>query len=61
MEGFLSPSTRLELLRFRNWEEWFAEVAEGVCGAETGATSVRITHSHDLGTSQSPAAAPPPQ
>src|SRR5262249_23633510 len=25
--GILCPSTRRELLRLRNWKEWFAEVA----------------------------------
>jgi hypothetical protein len=33
MEEFFSPSTRLELLRFRHWEEWFAEVAGESIGA----------------------------
>jgi hypothetical protein len=42
MEKFLSPSTRLELQRFRNWEEWFAEVAEGTDDREVGATDQRI-------------------
>jgi hypothetical protein len=38
----------LEPLRFRDWEEWFAVVVEGVYRAETGATSVRTAHSSDL-------------
>jgi len=48
MEKFLSPSTRLELQRFRNWEEWFAEVAEGTDDREVGATGVRSANSPDL-------------
>jgi hypothetical protein len=43
MEKFLSRSTRLELQRFMNWEEWLAEVTEGTYDAETGAISVRST------------------
>jgi hypothetical protein len=48
MEEFFSPSTRLELLRFRNWKALFAEIAEGAYGAETDATSVRTARSPDL-------------
>jgi hypothetical protein len=54
MEKFLSPSTRLELLRFMNWEECLAEVAEGTDDGETGATVVRST-------TNPVSAAPPPQ
>jgi hypothetical protein len=54
MEKFLSPSTRLELQRFMNWEEWLAEVTEGTLDAETGAISVRST-------TNPASAAPPPQ
>jgi hypothetical protein len=43
MAQFLSPSTRLELQRFLNWEEWLVEVTEGTYDAETGAISVRST------------------
>jgi hypothetical protein len=32
MEEFFSPSTRLELLRFKHWEEWSAEVARESIG-----------------------------
>jgi hypothetical protein len=53
MENFLSPSTRLELLRFMNWEEWLAEVTDGMYDAETSAISVRST--------TNPASAAPPQ
>jgi hypothetical protein len=64
MEKFLSPSTRLELQRFMNWEEWLAEVTEGTYDAETGAISVRSPNSPDLifdiAASQSGPAAPPP-
>jgi hypothetical protein len=60
----LSPSTRLELQRFMNWEEWLAEVTEGTYDAETGAISVRSPNSPDLifdiAASQSGPAAPPP-
>jgi hypothetical protein len=45
MEEFFSPSTRLELLRFKNLEEWFSEVAEEAYGSETGPASARATHS----------------
>jgi hypothetical protein len=65
MEKFLSPSTRLELQRFRNWEEWFAEVAEGTDDREVGATGLRSANSPDLvfgiAAGQSRPAAPPPQ
>jgi hypothetical protein len=39
MAQFLSPSTRLELRRFLNWEEWVVEVTEETY-AETSAISV---------------------
>jgi hypothetical protein len=48
MEKFLSPSTRLELLRYMNWEEWLAEVAEGADDGVTGATIVRTANRPDL-------------
>jgi hypothetical protein len=48
MAQFLSPSTRLELHRFMNWEEWLAEVTEGTYDAETGPISVRSPNSPDL-------------
>jgi hypothetical protein len=64
MEKFLSPSTRLELQRFMNWEEWLAEVTEGTYDAETGAISVRSPNSPDLifdiAADQSRPALPPP-
>ena len=65
MAQFLSPSTRLELHRFLNWEEWLAEVTEGVDDREVGATGVRSANSPDLvfgiAAGQSRPAAPPPQ
>jgi hypothetical protein len=39
----LSPSTRLELQRFLNWEEWLVEVTEGIDDREVGATGARST------------------
>jgi hypothetical protein len=54
MEKFLSPSTRLELQRFMNWEEWLAEVTEEMYDAENGAISVRPT-------TNPASAAPPPE
>lgn len=39
----LSPSTRLELHRFLNCEEWLVEVTEETYDVETGAFSVRPT------------------
>jgi hypothetical protein len=50
----LSASTRLELHRFLNWEEWLAEVTEGTDDREVGATGVRST-------TNPASAAPPPQ
>jgi hypothetical protein len=44
----LSPSTRLELHRFLNWEEWLVEVTEGTDDREVGATGVRSANSPDL-------------
>ena len=44
----LSPSTRLELQRFLDWEEWLAEVTEGIDDGEVGTTGVRSTNSPDL-------------
>jgi hypothetical protein len=65
MEKFLSPSTRLELLHFRNWGEWLAEISEGTCDAETDVISVRSADSPDLvfgiAAGRSYPAAPPPQ
>jgi hypothetical protein len=65
MEKFLSPSTRLELHRFMNWEEWLSEVTEGTYDAETGAVSVRSPNSPDLifdiAAGKSRPAAPPRQ
>jgi hypothetical protein len=65
MEKFLSPSTRLELLRFRNWGEWLAEVSERTCDAKTDVVSGRSAESPDLifdiAAGQSYPAAPPPQ
>jgi hypothetical protein len=54
MGKFLSPSTRLELQRFMNWEEWLAEVTEGIDDRETSAINVRST-------TNPTEAAPPPQ
>jgi hypothetical protein len=51
MAQFLSPSTRLELQRFLNWEEWLVEVTEETY-AETSAISV--------GSTTNPASAAPP-
>lgn len=48
MKKFLSPSTRLELLRFMNWEELLAEVAEGADDGVTGATIDRTANRPDL-------------
>jgi hypothetical protein len=48
MKKFLSPSTRLELLRFMNWEELLAEVAEGADEGVTGAAIVRTANRPDL-------------
>ena len=48
MKKFLSPSTRLELLRFMNWEELLADVAEGADDGVTGATIVRTANRPDL-------------
>jgi hypothetical protein len=63
MGKFLSPSTRLELQRFMNWEEWLAEVTEGTDDREVVATGVRSANSLDLvfdiAASQSRPAAPP--
>jgi hypothetical protein len=53
MAQFLSPSTRFELHRFMNWEEWLAEVTEETYDAETRAISVRST--------TNPASAAPPR
>ena len=65
MAQFLSPSTRLELHRFMNWEEWLEEVTEGTYDAEAGAISVRSPNSPDLifdiAAGQSCPAAPSPE
>src|SRR5260370_36500497 len=65
MEKFLSPSTRLELLRFRNWGEWLAADSEGKCDAENEAVKVRAADRPDvafgIAARQSRTRAPPAQ
>jgi len=43
MEEFFSSSTRLELLRFKHWEEWLAEVARESIGSRP-ASSTPVFH-----------------
>jgi hypothetical protein len=52
MASFVNPALiknpLTEQRLFNDWEEWFSVLAEGIYGAESGRTSVRVAHSPDF-------------